>query len=446
MTEPKAAKSKPGVTRCGNSVFHWGTRTYVMGILNLSLDSFSGDGLRSVDDAMLQAQRMVEEGADIIDVGGESTRPGADPIMVQEELKRVMPFIRKAAKVLHVPISIDTYKLEVARQALDAGAAMINDVWGMQKETGLADLAAERKVPIALTSNQRGQIIEDIVPAVLRSLHNLVNAALEAGIDRENIIIDPGIGFGKTQEQNLELLNRLDELKAVKRPILLGTSRKSVIFNVVGHEVEERLLGTAASVAIGISRGADIVRVHDVKQMKMIAKMSDAIVRGVEVAEVFIGIGSNLGDKLANVTKAIKMLSEFATIDQISSLYETEPEGPKQPDFLNCVLKAEVGAGPMELLGILKDIENRMGREPAPRNGPRTIDLDLLIYNNQAIETPDLIVPHPRLHQRVFVLVPMTEVAPSFYHPTLHKSMRQLLSELNSSSRVNKCPDLTIEL
>jgi 2-amino-4-hydroxy-6-hydroxymethyldihydropteridine diphosphokinase len=298
-----------------------------------------------------------------------------------------------------------------------------------------------------LTSNQRGRIVEDIVPAVVTSLHNLVGAALEAGIARENIIIDPGIGFGKTQEQNLELLNRLDELKAIKRPILLGTSRKSVIVNVVGNDVEPRLLGTAASVAIGIGKGVDIVRVHDVKQMKMIAKMSDAIVRGVEVAEVYIGIGSNLGDKVANITKAIKMLSEFATIDQISSLYETEPEGRrKQPDFLNCVIKAEVGAGPVELLGILKDIEKRIGREPSPRNGPRTIDLDLLIYNNQAIETPDLIVPHPRLQERVFVLVPMAEVAPSLYHPTLHKSMRQLLSELNSSSRVNKCPDLTIDL
>jgi dihydropteroate synthase len=417
-----------------------------MGILNLSPDSFSGDGLRSVDDAMLKAQRMVEEGADIIDVGGESTRPGADPVMVEEELKRVMPFIRKAAKVLKVPVSIDTYKLEVARQALDAGAAMINDVWGMQKETGLADLAAERKVPIALTSNQRGQIVEDIVPAVLASLHNLVDAALEAGIARENIIIDPGIGFGKTQEQNLELLNRLDELKAVKCPILLGTSRKSVIFNVVGNEAEARLIGTAASVAIGIGKGADIVRVHDVKQIKMIAKMSDAIVRGVEVAEVYIGIGSNLGDKTANISKSVQMLSEFATICQISSLYETEPEGQKQPDFLNCVIKAEVGAGPVELLGILKDIEKRIGREPAPRNGPRTIDLDLLFYNNQAINTPDLIVPHPRLHERVFVLVPMAEVAPSFFHPTLRKSMRQLLAELNSTCRVNKCPDLTIDL
>jgi len=268
-----------GVTRIGKTEFQWGTRTYLMGIINLSPDSFSGDGFRDTDDAILKAQQMVSDGADIIDVGGESTRPGADPVTVEEELSRVLPFIRRAAGVLNVPVSIDAYKLEVAQRALDAGAAMINDVSGL-KEPGLAKLAAQRKVPIILTSNERGKNVKNVVSTVDTTLHKLIDAALKAGVDRESIIIDPGIGFGKTQEQNLELLRRLDELKAINRPILLGTSRKSVIFNVVGEHAESRLVGTAASVAIGISKGVDIIRVHDVKHMKLIAQMSDAIVRG----------------------------------------------------------------------------------------------------------------------------------------------------------------------
>ncbi|MGA2158295.1 MAG: dihydropteroate synthase [Dehalococcoidia bacterium] len=267
-----------GVTSIGKTVFQWGTLTYVMGIINLSPDSFSGDGFRDTEDAILKAQQMVQDGADIIDVGGESTRPGADPVTVEEELGRVLPFIRRAAGILNVPVSIDAYKVEVAVRALDAGAAMINDISGL-KETELVQLAAQRKVPIILTSNERGKNVKEIVSAVDTTLHKLIDAALKAGVERENIIVDPGIGFGKTQEQNLELLRRLDELKAICRPVLLGTSRKSVIYNVVGEDMEARMIGTAASVAIGISKGADIVRVHDVKQMKLIAKMSDAIVR-----------------------------------------------------------------------------------------------------------------------------------------------------------------------
>jgi dihydropteroate synthase len=277
MAEAKE-NNEIGVTSIGKSVFQWGTRTYLMGIINLSPDSFSGDGFRDTDDAILKAQQMVSEGADIIDVGGESTRPGADPVTVEEELSRVLPFIRRAAGVLNVPVSIDAYKLEVAQRALDAGAAMINDISGL-KEPGMVELVAQRKVPIVLTSNERGQTVEDIVSTVDTTLHKLIDAALKAGVERENMIIDPGIGFGKTQEQNLELLRRLEELKAINHPILLGTSRKSVIFNVVGKDEEARLVGTAASVAISISKGADIIRVHDVKQMKLIAKMSDAIVR-----------------------------------------------------------------------------------------------------------------------------------------------------------------------
>jgi dihydropteroate synthase len=251
--------SSPSVTRCGKATFRWGERTYVMGIVNVSPDSFSGDGLNSVDAAVAQAQRFATEGVDILDVGGESTRPDSSPTSV--------------------PLSVDTYKLDVAHRALDAGAEMINDIWGLNKEPRLAELAAERAVPIILMSNQRDKPQRNIVPAVIEDLKRSIDLALDSGVPWENIIVDPGIGFGKTLEQNLELVRRLDELKVLGRPILLGTSRKSMIGLVLDLPPEQRLEGTAASTAIGIARGADIIRVHDVKEMIRICRMSDAIIR-----------------------------------------------------------------------------------------------------------------------------------------------------------------------
>jgi dihydropteroate synthase len=271
--------SSPNTTRCGETTFKWGERTYVMGIVNVSPDSFSGDGLDSVDAAVAQAQRFVTEGADILDVGGESTRPGSSPISVDDELRRVIPVLERLAGKVKVPLSVDTYKLDVARQALDAGAQMINDIWGLKQEPKLAELAAERGVPIILMSNQRDKPQQNIVPAVIKDLKRAIDLALDSGVPWENIIVDPGIGFGKTLEQNLELVRRLDELKALGRPILLGTSRKSMIGLILDLPLEQRLEGTAASTVIGIARGADIIRVHDVKEMVRVCRMSDAIIR-----------------------------------------------------------------------------------------------------------------------------------------------------------------------
>ncbi len=250
-----------------------------MGIINVSPDSFSGDGLSSVDAAVALAQRFVAEGADILDVGGESTRPNSAPISIDEELLRVIPVLERLSGKVKVPFSVDTYKFEVARRALEAGADMLNDIWGLKQESRLAKLAADRGVPIILMSNQRDKPVRNIVPGVISDLKRAVDLALDAGVVWENIIIDPGIGFGKTLEQNLELVRRLDELKVLGRPILLGTSRKSMIGLVLDLPAEERLEGTAASIAIGIAKGADMVRVHDVKQMIRVSKMSDAIVR-----------------------------------------------------------------------------------------------------------------------------------------------------------------------
>ena len=252
-----------------------------MGIVNVSPDSFSGDGLDSVGAAVAQAQCFIAEGVDIIDVGGESTRPGSAPISIDEELRRVIPVVERLAAEIALPLSIDTYKFEVARQALDAGARMMNDVWGLKQEPKLAGLAAERNVPIILMSNQRDKPRRNIVTAVISDLKRAIDLALDAGVAWENIIIDPGVGFGKTLEQNLGLVRRLDELKVLGRPILLGTSRKSMIGLVLDLPAEQRVEGTAASIAIGIAKGADIVRVHDAREMIRVCRMSDAIVRGI---------------------------------------------------------------------------------------------------------------------------------------------------------------------
>jgi len=291
---PDYKPSNLGSTLCGERVFCWGKRTYIMGVINVSPDSFSGDGLSDAEEAVARAKRLSSEGADIIDIGGESTRPGSGPISISEELRRVLPVVEKLAHEISVPLSVDTYKLDVASRALDAGADMINDIWGLKKEPRLAELAAQKGVPIALMSNQRDSPCRDIMSAVVSDLERAIEQAADAGVLWENIIIDPGIGFGKKQAQNLEILRRLDELKKLGRPILLGSSRKSVIGWVLDLTPEQRssekafvppgdqrLEGTASTIAIGIVKGADIVRVHNVKEMARVCKMSDAIVRGV---------------------------------------------------------------------------------------------------------------------------------------------------------------------
>jgi dihydropteroate synthase/2-amino-4-hydroxy-6-hydroxymethyldihydropteridine diphosphokinase len=279
--------------------FEWGTQTYVMGILNITPDSFSGDGLRQgadpVEAAVEQARQFVEAGAHILDVGGESTRPGSDPVGAVEEAARVVPVVQALAAELEAPISIDTYKAEVAAAALDAGADLINDVWGLKADLEMAPLAAARGVPVILMHNRSmpksaevqarlggrytgveyGDLIGDIKGELLES----VSLAKEAGVPDEHIILDTGIGFGKTVPQNLELLNRTDAFLDLGYPILIGSSRKSFIGYTLDLPPDQRLEGTAATVAVAIARGADIVRVHDVAYMARVAKMADAIVR-----------------------------------------------------------------------------------------------------------------------------------------------------------------------
>ncbi|MDX1663469.1 MAG: dihydropteroate synthase [Candidatus Promineifilaceae bacterium] len=282
----------------------WGRQTYVMGILNVTPDSFSGDGLLQDGDwqeddwqsaAVAQAQRYVEAGADIIDIGGESTRPGSTPLDPAEEMARVLPIVEAVHAAVDVPISIDTYTAAVAEAALAAGAEWINDVWGLRMDPEMAAIAAEADCPVIIMHNRSrprdvtqevrlggryvGVNYDDLLKDVRRELQASVDLALEQGVAPEKIIIDPGIGFGKTVSQNVQLIDQLDQLRVMGYPILLGPSRKSFIGYTLRLPPDERVEGTAATVAIGIDRGADIVRVHDVEAMVRVARMTDRIVR-----------------------------------------------------------------------------------------------------------------------------------------------------------------------
>ncbi len=275
----------------GPRSFAWGERTYLMGVINVSPDSFSGDGLADAEAAVAQGLRFVEEGADILDVGGQSTRPGlSEELPPDEEIRRVVPVIERLAREVDAPVSVDTYKAPVARAALEAGACLLNDIWGFRPAgsplavrdgPSLAQLAVQFGVPAVVMHNQRGREFHDVIVDIRAGLEASIAIAEQAGLPRERLIVDPGFGFGWTPEQNLEILRRLGALRDLGLPILIGTSRKSTIGAVLdGAPAEDRLFGTAATVALAIANGADIVRVHDVAEMRQVVRVADAIVRG----------------------------------------------------------------------------------------------------------------------------------------------------------------------
>jgi dihydropteroate synthase len=303
-------EKSPSKLNITNLATAWGKRTYVMGILNITPDSFSGDGLLTESDLSLksdgahpsiiakvidQASQFVDSGVDILDVGGESTRPGAEPISANEEIERIQPVISALVDEFDVIVSIDTYKSEVAKAALEVGAQMVNDVWGLKADPKLGNIVANYGVPIVLMHNRsswaNAQIKErlggryvgvpykDLLEDIKRELLESVSIAHKSGIGNDHIILDPGIGFGKTVEQNLELIDRLDEIKALGYPVMVGPSRKSFIGYTLDLPPDKRLEGTVAAVSIGIARGADIVRVHDVEFITRVVQMADAIIR-----------------------------------------------------------------------------------------------------------------------------------------------------------------------
>jgi dihydropteroate synthase len=267
------------ITEIGGHRFEWGVRTYVMGIVNVTPDSFSGDGLGTDHDkAVEQGLRMVREGADIIDAGGESTRPGHVPITAAEETARVEEVVRRLARESGVPVSIDTYKLDVAEAAVAAGATILNDIWGLTRSPSMAGLAAKAGCAIVLMHNQDGtHYAGDLMHEIKRSLGESVARAIGAGVPKERVIVDPGIGFGKNADQNWEVLRRLGELRELGQPVLLGTSRKSFIGKLLDLPAAERLEGTAATVVAGVLRGVDIVRVHDVLEMTRAVRVADRL-------------------------------------------------------------------------------------------------------------------------------------------------------------------------
>jgi dihydropteroate synthase len=270
------------LTRIGGQEFQWGARTFVMGILNVTPDSFSGDGVMDIERALTQARQMEAEGADLLDIGGESTRPetwSGSGLPIADELERVMPVLERVASSVEIPISVDTYKAEVAQRAIDAGASLVNDVWGFMRDPRMAGLVARAGVPVVLMHNRPGGGYRNLMGEIAETLKESVAVAHAAGIPDDRIILDPGIGFGKTREQNLEIIRRIRELRLFGYPILLGPSRKSFIGKTLNLPVEERLEGTAAAVSLAIAGGVDIVRVHDVKAMVRVARMADAISR-----------------------------------------------------------------------------------------------------------------------------------------------------------------------
>jgi len=288
---PSPATAQLPPTQIGPRLFEWGTRTYVMGIINVTPDSFSGDGLLASvagrrgaagEAAVILAREMVDEGAHILDVGGESTRPGHDPVTEDEEKARVVPVIATIhAAVPGVPISIDTTKPAVAEAAIDAGAALVNDVWGVSTDDAMARLAAERGVPLVVMHNRAQPHYQDFVSELLEDLRAAVARAVAAGVPRQNLIVDPGFGFGKTPEHNLMVMRALAAVRGLGQPVLLGASRKSTLGRVLGGApTEERLEGTLATTAIGIASGVDMIRVHDVRANVRAALVADAICRG----------------------------------------------------------------------------------------------------------------------------------------------------------------------
>lgn len=266
--------------KCGKFTIDLNKKTWIMGVLNVTPDSFSDGGLfRDVEKAVEHAKRMEAEGADFIDIGGESTRPGYTPVSVEDELKRVLPVIREVSKKVDLPISIDTYKAETARLALEAGASIINDVWGAKADSEMAKVAAESGAPIILMHNRNNMNYSDLMVDIITDLKESVEIVRRAGVKEENIILDPGIGFAKTYEQNLEVMDRLEELTALGFPIMLGTSRKSFVAKTLDLPKEERVEGTGATVCLGIEKGCRIVRVHDVLPIKRMATMMDAMLK-----------------------------------------------------------------------------------------------------------------------------------------------------------------------
>jgi dihydropteroate synthase len=419
----------PGALHERTADLRVGVRTLVMGILNLTPDSFSGDGLTGGPDAALaRAEAMVASGADILDVGGESTRPGHEPVSEAEELSRVLPTLERLAGRVSVPISIDTRKASVADAALAAGATIVNDVSGLTYDPRLPEVASRAGATLIVGHWRQRQPDDpaDLIDWLAGGLAESVRHATAAGVPRTHLIVDPGLGFAKAPRVSLAILGRLRELRArLGLPMLIGASRKGFIGQALGQPVEGRLYGSLATVALSVSAGMDAVRVHDVGPGVEVARMSEAIVYGWDAptptwTPIYLGLGANLGDRAATLTRAIQQLDAEREIRVLrrASLYETAPVGiVDQPPFLNTVVEALTTLSGRPLLDTVKAVERVLGRQSRERWGPREIDVDVLLHGSSRLDEPGLEIPHRRMWERLFVLAPLAELRPDLTGP-----------------------------
>ena len=403
------------------------TSPQLMGILNVTPNSFSDGGRHSdLAEAVARARAMLGEGAAIVDVGGESTRPGHVPVPEDEELRRVVPVLEALAE-LDAPISIDTSKAAVAREAARLGACVINDVWGLQRDPGMADAVAETGSAVVVMHN-RGEADPaiDILDDVERFFERSLNLAAGAGVPFARILLDPGVGFGKTRQQNHACIWNLDRFRRLGAPILVGLSRKSFIGGIIDAEVDRRLPGTLAADTIALMRGASVLRVHDVIENRaalavfMALEAADAPPFAAKPkdgakAPVVLALGGNVGDKAMSLRRALRAIAAEPEIEltAVSRFYRTPPWGKTDQDwFVNACALARTSLKPEALLERVKALEVELGRAPAERWGPRVVDIDLIAYDDIALKTERLTLPHPELFNRAFVLVPLAEIAP----------------------------------
>jgi dihydropteroate synthase len=400
----------------------------LMGILNVTPDAFSDGGRYCEPDAAVaRAKLMAAEGAAIIDVGSESTRPGHAPVTAEEELVRVVPVLEALSDELDTPVSIDTSKAVVAREAARLGASVVNDVWGLQRDPAMADAVAETGSALVVMHNRAAADASiDILGDVERFFEHSLSLAACAGVAYSRILIDPGIGFGKTPEQNLACIWNLDRFRRFGRPVLVGLSRTSLIGRIVGGAPDQRLLGTLAADVIALARGASVIRVHDVRENKIAldifnrlsaaAKPSPAATtRADGRASVVFSLGGNVGDKAGALRRALNALGGEPGIELVaaSRLYRTPPWGKTDQDsFVNACALALTSLAPEALLDRVKRLEVELGRVPAERWGPRVIDIDIIAYDDATIHNGGLSLPHPEVFNRAFVLVPLAEIAP----------------------------------
>jgi len=398
----------------------------LMGILNVTPDSFS-DGGENFDPAVAvaRAKSMAAEGAAIVDVGGESTRPGHQPVSLEEELRRITPVLEALGPDLDQPVSIDTSKSAVAREAARLGASVVNDVWGLQRDSGMADAVAETaSALVAMHNRDTADASIDILDEVERYFERSLTLAARAGVPFSRILLDPGVGFGKTPEQNHACIWNLERFRRLDCPILVGLSRKSFIGRIVGGARDQRVIGTIAADAIALSRGASVLRVHDVPENKAaldIFKTVAASARPLPAADadarasVVLALGGNVGDKAAALRRALRALGDAPDIElaAVSRFYRTPPWGKTDQDwFVNACALALTTLAPEALLDRVKQLEVELGRVPSERWGPRVIDIDIIAYDDVGLSTGRLALPHPELFNRAFVLLPLAEIAP----------------------------------